>query len=344
MTIPVSAYPAPFNLTRASHIVLTAKDLGASRAFYVDALGFAVSDEDRDTLYLRGMEEACHHSLIIKKGPAPVCERVGFRVYTDDDLRAAHAYFKNLQLPCMWVDVPYQGKTLHVTDPVGAPLEICATMDVKPRLVVSFENHRSGVPQRIDHFQILTPHVQKACDFYAGLGFRLSEYVAVDGTDDLIFIFLQRKGNPHDIVFAQGAGPRLHHTAFCVPDVSHVIHACDYAGRCGFAGRIEHGPGRHGPAHAMFVYFRDPDGHRIELFTTHYQTMDVENEPTRWDLSYLKSRPWGFPPRERWYVEASTFAGQTVEQPAKRGSPFTLEEFLSSEDQQRVATHPSSLS
>jgi catechol 2,3-dioxygenase len=195
-------------------------------------------------------------------------------------------------------------------------------------MVVSFECYRGGAPQRLDHFQILTPHVQQACDFYASLGFRLSEYVAVDGTDDLVFVFLQRKGNPHDIVFANGTGPRLHHMAFTVPDASHVIHACDVAGRSGFGGSVEHGPGRHGPGHAMFVYFRDPDGHRVELFTTHYQTMDVENEPTRWNVSYLKNRPWGLPPRERWYTEATPFAGREPEQPAKKASPITLESIL----------------
>ena len=46
------------------------------------------------------------------------------------------------------------------------------------------------------------------------MGFRLSEYISPDGTDELLFVFLQRKGNPHDIVFAPGAGPRLHHAAF----------------------------------------------------------------------------------------------------------------------------------
>lgn len=85
MAIPRAAYPAPFNITRASHAVLTVKDLGASRAFYVDALGFAVSEEDANTLYLRGIEEACHHSLVLKRTTdAPVCERVGLRVYTED--------------------------------------------------------------------------------------------------------------------------------------------------------------------------------------------------------------------------------------------------------------------
>ena len=35
---------------------------------------------------------------------------------------------------------------------------------------------------------------------------------------------------------------------------------------------------------AQFVYVLDPDGHRIELFNTHYQTIDVE-PALGWNLS-----------------------------------------------------------
>ena len=68
MSIPKPIYSPPFNITRASHAVLTVRDLAASRNFYVELLGFIVSDEDRDTLYLRGVAEACHHSLVLKRG------------------------------------------------------------------------------------------------------------------------------------------------------------------------------------------------------------------------------------------------------------------------------------
>ena len=329
MAIPRAAYPAPFNITRASHAVLTVKDLGASRAFYVDALGFAVSDEDADTLYLRGIEEACHHSLVLKRTKdAPVCERVGLRVYTEEDLEKAKAYFERAGLPAKWIEVPHQGRTLHASDAVGTPLELCATMETRPRLVVQFPQHKGACPLRIDHMQILTPEVQKACEFYSALGFRLSEYIAVDNTDDLVFVFLQRKGNPHDIVFAANTGPRFHHAAFAVPDAAHILTACDIAGSFGFGGNLEFGPGRHGPGHALFGYFRDPDGHRIEVFNTHYQMMDIENEPVRWDLSYMRNRPWGFPPRRTWFEEASHFLGVTPKEPAKKGHPLTLERFL----------------
>jgi catechol 2,3-dioxygenase len=332
MTIPRAAYPAPFNVTRASHVVLTVADLGASRAFYVDALGFAVSDEDGKTLYLRGIEEACHHSLVLKQGTAgPACERIGLRVYTEDDLAAAKAYFERANLPADWVEVPHQGRTLHVTDAVGTPLELCATMETRPRLVVQFQQHKGASPLRIDHFQILSPDVARACAFYSALGFRLSEYIAVDETDELLFVLLQRKGNPHDIVFANGSGPRLHHAAFAVPDAAHIIQACDSAGSLGFGANVEFGPGRHGPGHALFTYFRDPDGHRIELFNTHYQMMDIENEPVRWDLSQMRQRPWGMPARRTWYEAATRFRGVEAREPERKGSPITLERFLAGE-------------
>src|SRR5262245_54333803 len=204
MSIPNAAYPPPFNCTRASHVVLAVKDLGASRAFYVDTMGFVVSDERSDVIYLRGLEEACHHSLVLRRATEPACERIGLRVYPDDDLEKAKAWFGRAGLPAKWADVPYHGKTLHVCDAVGTPLELCATMATQPRMVVQFQVFKGPCPHRIDHFQIVTPEVQRACDFYSDMGFRLSEYIAVDNTDDLVFVFLQRKGNPHDIVFAGG--------------------------------------------------------------------------------------------------------------------------------------------
>ena len=51
------------------------------------------------------------------------------RVFTEDDLEKAKAFFERAGLPAKWVEVPHQGRTLHVNDPVGTPLEFCATMD-----------------------------------------------------------------------------------------------------------------------------------------------------------------------------------------------------------------------
>src|SRR5438094_4401451 len=124
MSIPKPVYNPPFNITRASHSVLNVKDLAASRRFYVDLIGFIVSSEDKDTIYLRGVAEACHHSLVLKraKGEAE-SERVGMRVFTEEDLEKAKSFFDRSQLPAQWVEVPHQGRTLHVSDPLGCPIE-----------------------------------------------------------------------------------------------------------------------------------------------------------------------------------------------------------------------------
>ena len=45
MSIPPPVYDPPFNITRASHVILAVCDLAASRRFYTEVIGLAVSAE-----------------------------------------------------------------------------------------------------------------------------------------------------------------------------------------------------------------------------------------------------------------------------------------------------------
>ena len=333
MDLPRTDYDAPFDITRTSHVVLTVKDLEASRLFYTEVIGLIVTEQTADTLYLRGVEEACHHSVVLRRtADAPACQRIGMRVLRDRDLERLKAYFESQGCPAQWANVPHQGRTLHATDICGVPVEFCATMPVVPRALTQFHLHRGGCAARIDHYQILVPDVRKATAFYMAAGFWLSEYIA-PASGELLGVFLQRKGNPHDIVFFNGTGPRLHHFAFLSPEVHHLLHACDVAGELGFGASVERGPGRHGPGHAMYVYFRDPDGHRVELFNTHYQVMDIENEPIAWDpADHRIAFPWGLPARATWFEQATPFAETAIREPQIKPTPLTLERYLSREN------------
>jgi catechol 2,3-dioxygenase len=339
MNIPKPNYHPPFNITRASHVVLTVKDLEASLAFYGELIGLVVSERATDTIYLRGLEEACHHSLVLKRATdAPACLRVGLRVFSDDDLDRAEAHYRQAGLPTQWVEVPHQGRTLHVADPQGVPYEFCATMTVMPRLVTEFARFKGGSAHRLDHFQVYVPDVQAALDFHMAQGFRLSEYIVADQYEELSGVFLQRKGNPHDLVFVNGTGPRLHHVAYTSLDAHTLLRACDVAGNLGYGRQVERGPGRHGPGHALFVYFRDPDGHRIELFTTHYQIMDIEIEPVRWDSkSRLRREIWGLPAQRTWFEEAMRFDGVDLRPPRLKLESPTLERALADKPQKETA-------
>ncbi|GGO38450.1 3,4-dihydroxyphenylacetate 2,3-dioxygenase [Gemmobacter aquaticus] len=330
MKLPAPILTPPFNITRASHVVLTVADLDASKAFYTDLVGLVVTAEDSEAVYLRGREESCHHSLVLRKGATPECQRIGLRVLTDDDILKAKDYFDSIGTEARIVDVPYQGKTLHFNDAIGMPVELTASMPAQPRLFMSYDRYHGASAQRLDHWQIQAQDVRRAFNFWHPLGFRASEYTYSidDGGENLWGVWLQRKGNPHDLVFTNGPGPRLHHFAYLLRDAHDLVHACDVAGAMGLGRRLERGPGRHGISGAMFIYFRDPDGHRIELFNTHYQTIDLE-DPIGWDLQDpRRADQWGLPAQAKWFNEATTFAGSPPALPDLKSELPTLERFL----------------
>lgn len=320
----------PFVLTRASHASFTVRDLACSRDFYRDVIGLVVTEETSDVVYLRGLEEECHHSLVLHAAnDKPCAGRVGLRVQTDEDVGAAERYLAAIGIESVRVDLPHQGPTLHFRDPVGTHVELTSSMDVVDRYMQEYHLFRSGAPQRLDHFQVVTHDVQAATEFWTELGMRVAEYTARDASDELWGTWLEVKGNTHDLVFTNGRGPRLHHVAYTVPDVAALIHAADVAGSLGFGDEIDRGPGRHGISNALFLYLRDPDQHRIELFTSHYQFIDQEARPRRWDISDpRRSQLWGLPASRRWFFEASDFEGEPVNEPLLTASPETLEDLL----------------
>ncbi|HEY0212248.1 MAG TPA: 3,4-dihydroxyphenylacetate 2,3-dioxygenase [Paenirhodobacter sp.] len=329
MRLPDPVLAPPFNITRASHVVLTVGDLDASLAFYTDLVGLVVTARDSETVWLRGREESCHHSLVLQKGTEKHCRRIGLRVQTDDDILKAKDYFDSIGTEAQIADVAHQGKTLHFRDSIGMPIELTSSMPVQERMFMAYDKYHGAAAQRLDHWQIQAQDVRLAFDFWHKIGFRTSEYTYSDeGADELWGVWMQRKGNPHDLVFTNGPGPRLHHFAYLLRDTSDLMHACDVAGALGLGRRLERGPGRHGISGAMFIYFRDPDGHRIELFNTHYQNIDLE-PPVGWSLTNpRRADQWGMPAQAKWFNEATVFEGQPPVEPELKADPPTLEKML----------------
>ncbi len=135
---------SPFRVTHASHLVYTVRDLSRSRDFYTKVLGLVVTDEDREGVYLRGVEERSHHSLVLKRTDgAPSAVRTGLRTFDDEDLDRAKAYFEGQGLKAEFIETPYQGRTLHAFDLFGTPLEFCSSMPRLERVDQRFESLRA---------------------------------------------------------------------------------------------------------------------------------------------------------------------------------------------------------
>lgn len=302
---------APFDVIRAAHVELLVTDLDLSRAFYVDQLGFVVTEEQPDALFLRGYEDQHHHCLVLRQSAVAAVGHLSFLVATADDVERAAAWYQARGCPVRQVEdgeEPGQGRAIRVQDPLGFPLEFHARMARAERLLQRYDLYRGARIQRLDHFNLHVADVQPAFDlWFGGLGFRCSEYIEGDGADRTLYAaWLYRKPNVHDVALTAGAGPRLHHVGLWTADTDCVLHLCDALGGSGWYRSIERGPGRHGVSNAFYLYLRDPDGHRIELYTSDYWTGDPDFEPIRWSATHDQRRSyWGHEVPERWYRESS---------------------------------------
>jgi catechol 2,3-dioxygenase len=314
----------PFNVVRASHVELGVRDLGRSRAFYADCLGYLVTDQSPDALHLRAVEERNHHSIVLRRSAEPNALALGFKVASEDDLDRAAAWFARAQLPTAFPEVAYQGRTLRTADLHGMPLDFYFRMDQAPSMLQRYAAHQGARIQRIDHINCFTPDVQVSYDFYADIGFRLTEYTETDGADAKLWaVWMHRKGNVHDLAFTNGRGPRLHHIGVWTASALDILHICDVMATSGYLANMERGPGRHGISNAFFLYLRDPDGHRVELFTSDYLTVDPDLEPIRWSLADPQRQTlWGQPAPKSWFEEGSIFTGVPVREPMLAAQPI----------------------
>lgn len=323
MPIPAPNLTPDFHIVRLSHVELVVRDLDASRRFYVDTLGLQVADEDSQSIYLRAMEERNHHSIVLTRGDEPAARRLGFKVYSDADLDEAEAWFKGKGLPTEWVERPYQGRTLFTRDLMGVPLEFYSKMDALEPIHQKYALYRGVKPLRIDHFNCFSTDVDASVAFYNEMGFRVTEYTEDEDSKRLWAAWMHRKGGVHDMAFTNGKGPRLHHTAFWVPTPLNIIDLLDLMSTSGYLANIERGPGRHGISNAFFLYVRDPDGHRIEIYCSDYLTVDPDLEPIKWDLKDPQRQTlWGAPAPRSWFEEGTVFEGAEIGEPVMAGQPI----------------------
>ncbi|MBL4811597.1 MAG: 3,4-dihydroxyphenylacetate 2,3-dioxygenase [Rhodobacteraceae bacterium] len=325
MPVPASnLYPA-FNIVRLSHVEYTVSDLADSRKFYADMLGLQVTDEDDKAVYLRAMEERGHHCLILRQaeGGEPCVKYLAYKVYAEDDLDKAEAWFKGKGQPTAWVERPYQGRTLASTDCFGAPIEFYHKMERLAPIHQKYGLYHGVKPLRIDHFNLFSPDVDASVAFYNEMGFRVTEYTEDEESGRLWAAWMHRKGGIHDVAFTNGTGPRLHHTAFWVPTPLNIIDLCDLMSTTGYLSNIERGPGRHGISNAFFLYVLDTDGHRIEIYCSDYQTVDPDLEPIKWDLKDPQRQTlWGAPAPRSWFERGSVFMGLETQEPELKAQPI----------------------
>ncbi len=316
----------PPEIVRIGHVVLSVADLAASKRFYVELLGLNVLHETPDGLYLRGVEDR-EWSLKLETGSAPRVRQFGFKVGSEAALDQLEALARAEGLATRRESELDRPSMLRIQDPFGFPMTYYYQSVRHPWLLQRYDLHRGPGITRIDHVNLFCPTVGDMAAWYQRTqGFRLSEYT--EDRDGVTWAaWMHRKGNVHDLAVTNGAGPRMHHFAYYLPDGSRVTQLCDILAGARMEARIERGPGRHGISNAFYLYLRDPDGHRIELYSSDYLTVDPDFEPIRWDRDDIRRQQlWGGPAPKSWFTEGSVVesfdgTGSPVRESALSGIP-----------------------
>ena len=298
----------PPDVLRCAYMELVVTDLAASRVFYVDVLGLYVTEEDDEAIYLRSTEEFIHHNLVLRKGPIAAVAAFSYRVRTPEDLDLAEAFYEELGCDVRRNAegfVKGVGDSVRVVDPLGFPIEFFHQSDHVERMSWRYDLHIPGELVRLDHFNQVTPDVPRAVKFMQDLGFRVTEDIQ-DDEGTVYAAWMRRKPTVHDTAMTGGDGPRMHHVCFATHEKHNILAICDKLGALRRSDAIERGPGRHGVSNAFYLYLRDPDGHRVEVYTQDYYTGDPDNPVITWDVHDNQRRDWwGNPVVPSWYTEAS---------------------------------------
>ena len=296
--------PVP-EIIRIGHVVLTVADLARARHFYVDLLGLNVLHEDGAGIYLRGVEDR-EWTLKLELGSGPRVRQFGFKVGSEAALDGLEGMARELGLPHRRESERDRPAMLRIQDPFGFPISYYYQSVRHPWLLQRYDLHRGPAIARIDHINLFCPTVADMARWYQQRqGFRLTEYTE-DKHGVTWAAWMHRKGNVHDLAVTNGTGPRMHHFAYWLPEGGRIMQLCDILAGARAEAHIERGPGRHGISNAFYLYLRDPDGHRIEIYTSDYLTVDPDFEPIRWDRDDIRRQQlWGGPAPKSWFTEGS---------------------------------------
>jgi catechol 2,3-dioxygenase-like lactoylglutathione lyase family enzyme len=258
---------------KIAHAVYETPDLDQQTEYYTDILGLNLIAKDKDAAYLASTVD--HHSVVLRKGGAAQCVRLGFQLGPDDDLDGFEK------------QTAAQGiKTRRMKDPEPTITDMVAFEDPKGTVMEVFKRpepqgqkfpNKGIVPHKIGHVAFFVTDVKRTTQFYLDvLGFRESDWMGD------FFSFLRCGIDHHTINLMQTKENRHFHTAFELRDWGHMQTACDFLSLNGY--KLLWGPGRHGIGHNLFAYHRAPNGLITELFAE----LDRMNE----EMGYFEPRPW----------------------------------------------------
>ena len=315
-------------IAHLGHAELLVSDLESSRDFFTRVLGLHVSDESDDQVYLRAWQDWEHHTLVLTRAAESALGHLAWRVSGPEQLSEYERLLTAVGVECHWVEGGSelgQGDGLRFSSPAGIPHELYWEADRHverdPALSSRLPSHptkfgTTGVaPRRFDHVNFLVEDALAEQKWTTDvLGIRHNYYL--ENEDNMrLGSWLSSNNLSHEIAIMRNRGPidsALHHVAYFVDSPDQVVRGATILAENEIT--IEWGPGTHGTSGAIFLYFLEPSGHRIEVWTGGFLLFAPDWKPVRWDRSVfqLGLDLWGSTPPESFMTQGTPFAAPAL--------------------------------
>jgi catechol-2,3-dioxygenase len=261
----------PGSISEIGYVSLRARDLGAASRNAVEILGlneveaarttvtFAAQAGRREIVYRHDDEDALDHVGLVAADTDALAE-IRHRVQ-----RAGHAIISEHPLE----DHIEEG--FAFVGPEGFSWQVYTD-----RASYSMVKNGGFGPDRFGHVNIQVTDTLAQRDFLVDvLGFKVSDRIGHDTA-----FFLRCNNDHHGIAVFKAARPALHHHAWQTQSVVDLGRLGDRLARRG--ARLAWGPVRHGAGDNIAVYYREPTGAVIELYTDLEMIFDPDREIRHW--------------------------------------------------------------
>lgn len=267
------------SVKRVSHIALKTNNVGLQADFYAGMVGLSETRRDAaGRVYL--CCNANHYAVVLIPSAELGLDHYALEVGGPGALESTAAALTHAGVPYEREEAGEtdQGISLRLRDPDGFVVELVEGMTH----VTSNDGKPTFLPQKLGHLSLRVRDCKRSAAFYSDvLGFRVSDWV-----DDTV-LWMRCNTDHHGLAFAKADWAMLHHFAFEVADFSCLGRQADHLVEHG--SLLVYGPGRHGPGHNQFIYFRDREGNMVEF------TCDVQQI---WDEQAYRPRAWSA--KENW--------------------------------------------
>lgn len=305
------------------HAELRVTNLEESIDFFTRLIGLTLTDRTEERAYLRAWQDWDHHTLALVQSDVSGLDHCGWRVQSEQELDRFAAHLDAYGTQHWWTEPgaePGQGRGLRFNSASGAPFELYASMEhyeAPSELRSPLPSHPQLFPTRIaprrfDHINFFVDDVQLEQEWLTNtLGIHHRYFMERDdGTR--VGSWLSRTAVTHEIALARNptpTGSMLNHVAYYLDAPDDVLRMASMLAENSV--QIEWGPGRHATSGATFLYFFEPSGNRVELWTGDHLIFEPDWEPLRWgeDTMGLGLELWGSKPPDSFFTYGTGLPG-----------------------------------